>query len=97
MLVGLGKQGLCCTFCRYVVHERCANRAPPNCISTYAKARKADTIMLHHWIEGNCAGKYDNRSKNYLFILRRISDVIDVENRSKLIMVLLDYIVDGVK
>lgn len=82
MLVGLGKQGLCCTckytsatlsqtlvivcaplflVCRYVVHERCANRAPPNCISTYAKARKADTTMLHHWIEGNCPGRYGKR------------------------------------
>ncbi|CAF0989369.1 unnamed protein product [Adineta steineri] len=64
MLVGLGKQGLCCTFCRYVVHERCANRAPANCISTYAKARKPDTIMLHHWTEGNCAGKCDRCKKS---------------------------------
>ena len=44
--------------CRYVVHERCANRAPANCISTYAKTRKVDTTMLHHWIEGNCPGRY---------------------------------------
>jgi hypothetical protein len=43
--------------CRYVVHERCANQAPPNCIATYAKARKPDAMMLHHWIEGNCAGR----------------------------------------
>ncbi|CAF0938118.1 unnamed protein product [Adineta steineri] len=64
MLVGLGKQGLCCTFCRYVVHERCANRAPANCISTYAKTRKVDTTMLHHWIEGNCPGRCDRCKKS---------------------------------
>ena len=44
--------------CRYAVHERCANRAPANCISTYTKTRKIDTFMLHHWIEGNCPGRY---------------------------------------
>ncbi|CAF1066447.1 unnamed protein product [Rotaria sordida] len=64
MLVGLGKQGLCCIFCRYVVHERCANRAPANCISTYAKTRKIDTTMLHHWIEGNCPGRCDRCKKS---------------------------------
>jgi len=64
ILVGLGKQGLCCTFCHYVVHERCANRAPANCISTYAKTRKPDAVMLHHWIEGNCTGKCDRCKKS---------------------------------
>ncbi|CAM9946814.1 unnamed protein product, partial [Bubo scandiacus] len=58
LLVGLRKQGLRCTVCRFTVHERCARQAPPSCVSTYAKSRREAGVQAHVWVKGGCeAGK----------------------------------------
>ncbi|XP_063119003.1 diacylglycerol kinase alpha isoform X10 [Rattus norvegicus] len=38
--IGLGKQGLSCNLCKYIVHDHCAMKAQPCEVSTYAKSRK---------------------------------------------------------
>uniref|UniRef100_A0A8C1K280 Diacylglycerol kinase n=1 Tax=Cyprinus carpio TaxID=7962 RepID=A0A8C1K280_CYPCA len=64
MLLGLRKQGLCCTCCKYTVHGRCANKNPAPCSRTYVMSKKETGIAAHDWVSGNCdSGKCDRCQK----------------------------------
>uniref|UniRef100_A0AAQ4QCU9 Diacylglycerol kinase n=1 Tax=Gasterosteus aculeatus aculeatus TaxID=481459 RepID=A0AAQ4QCU9_GASAC len=45
MLLGLGKQGLCCTFCKYTVHSHCANKNPEPCARTFVRSKKEIDLL----------------------------------------------------
>ncbi|XP_053171794.1 diacylglycerol kinase, alpha b [Scomber japonicus] len=54
MLLGLGKQGLCCTCCKYTVHSQCANKNPEPCTRTFVKSKKEIGIAAHDWVRADC-------------------------------------------
>ncbi|KAM9673994.1 diacylglycerol kinase alpha isoform 1-T1 [Trichechus inunguis] len=62
--IGLGKQGLSCNLCKYIVHDRCAMKAMPCEVSTYAKSRKDIGVQSHVWVRGGCvSGRCDRCQK----------------------------------
>ncbi|KAG7495267.1 diacylglycerol kinase alpha-like [Solea senegalensis] len=54
MLLGLRKQGLSCTCCKYTVHSQCANKNPEPCASTFVKSKKSIGVKAHDWIRADC-------------------------------------------
>uniref|UniRef100_A0A3B3RI09 Diacylglycerol kinase n=1 Tax=Paramormyrops kingsleyae TaxID=1676925 RepID=A0A3B3RI09_9TELE len=64
MLLGLYRQGLCCIYCKYIVHSRCANQNPAPCLNTYVKSKQDVGVPVHSWASGNDTSGRCERCQN---------------------------------
>ncbi|XP_061075484.1 diacylglycerol kinase, alpha b isoform X1 [Conger conger] len=69
MLLGLRKQGLRCTCCKYTVHGHCANKNTDPCSRTFVKSKNETGVAFHDWVSGACTNskcaKCQKKVKSY--------------------------------
>uniref|UniRef100_A0A3P8ZLM7 Diacylglycerol kinase n=1 Tax=Esox lucius TaxID=8010 RepID=A0A3P8ZLM7_ESOLU len=81
MLLGVRKQGLCCSICKYTVHERCVSKDITACISTYAKSRRHTN--LHNKCASNVKPECDGGAlKDHTLLPSYICPVVLVRSAS---------------
>ncbi|KAJ6669180.1 hypothetical protein lerEdw1_007989 [Lerista edwardsae] len=75
MLLGVRKQGLCCSFCKYTVHERCVSKEIAPCISTYVKSKR--NTNLHNKCASHVKPECDGgQLKDHILLPSHICPVV---------------------